>query len=120
MFFEERMELIESKLDRIIELLEKNGVNIASQEQLMSAQDIAEMYGISKQRIYANYRHLLPLFGEEMKNGRGARWKRKDVLDWNELSMVEKERKLAEHLKPSPSGETKRRRGRPRKNSETI
>ena len=98
LFIEERLELIEQKLDMLISLFNADN-------RYMSMQEIADYYGVSKQSLYKEKRYLLPDFGKQQAEGKRNTYTCREVMEWSKQDLrvlkdsFQKQRRMHEQNK---------------------
>ncbi len=89
---EERIDVLEKKIDEVLRYLDILLGSTEDMTTLMSAQDIAAMFDVPAGSIYTYNRYLLPKCGVTIQQHSKTRWTKKEVLEWNSIPVEERKR----------------------------
>ena len=85
----------EQKVDKIFELVTEIHNALFDDESIMSVEDIARYWGVSKRSLYGAKRYLLPNFGKS-ENGERNTYKKGEFYKWASIGREELRRMYKE------------------------
>lgn len=95
MYIEDKMNILEQKLDLLIKM--SGGDTIP-----MTVKDIAEMYGKPRTAMYGTYRYLLPNYGyAEDGCNLVSEWTRAEVIAWNSRPIEKRKKEYKNRVFPA-------------------
>lgn len=94
MYIEDKMNILEQKLDLLIKM---NGGDTIP----MTVKDVAEMYGKARTGMYSTYRYLLPNYGVDADGTVVNEWTRREVIEWNSKPLAARKKELKGRVFPT-------------------